>query len=248
MASSKVSLKLLIDTKEERVLFAEASKEFIDFLFSLLRLPVGTVTRLLTKNAMVGSLGKLYESAENLNDVYLNNPEQDRNSLLKPSAPLASGYLLPAANDDDHHDTNSSGTPNFYMCGSRCNYGVTHVKGRACPSCGYSMSSAVQLVGNDKKMVEDSSAKGFVKGVVTYTVMDDLEVLPMSTISTITLISKFKIKDISSLQERVVELGMEEGIKLLKASLQCKNVLTSVFLEKDDIKKQGISQDIVMES
>ncbi|XP_028790477.1 uncharacterized protein LOC114746413 isoform X2 [Neltuma alba] len=244
MASSKVSLKLLIDTKEERVLFAEASKEFIDFLFNLLRLPLGTVTRLLTKNAMVGCLGKLYESAENLDDVYLNNPEQDRNALLKPSAPLVSGYLLPAANDDDHHDTNSSGAaPNLYMCGSRCNYNVTYVKDRACPRCGCSMSNAAQLVGNDKKAAEDSSAKGFVKGVVTYTVMDDLEVRPMSTISTITLISKFKVKDISSLQERVVELGMEEGVKLLKASLQCKNVLTSVFLEKDNIKKQEISQD-----
>ncbi|XP_028790124.1 uncharacterized protein LOC114746107 [Neltuma alba] len=248
MASSKVSLKLLIDAKEDRVLFAEASKEFIDFLFNLLRLPVGTVTRLLTKNAMVGCLAKLYESIENLSDVYLNNPEQDRNTLLRPSAPLASGYLLPAANDDDHHDTNSSGTPNLYMCTSRCNYAVTYVKDMACPSCRRRMSYAVQLVGNDKKVAEDSSAKGFVKGVVTYTVMDDLEVRPMSAISIVTLISKFKVKDVSSLQERVVELGMEEGIKLLKASLQCKNVLTSVFLEKDNIKKQGISQEIVLES
>ncbi|XP_028790130.1 uncharacterized protein LOC114746413 isoform X1 [Neltuma alba] len=253
MASSKVSLKLLIDTKEERVLFAEASKEFIDFLFNLLRLPLGTVTRLLTKNAMVGCLGKLYESAENLDDVYLNNPEQDRNALLKPSAPLVSGYLLPAANDDDHHDTNSSGAaPNLYTCGggfgSHCNYAVTYVMDMACPSCGRRMNCAVQLVGNDIKVAEDSSAKGFVKGGFTYTVMDDLEVRPMSTISTITLISKFKVKDISSIQERVVELGMEEGTKLLKASLQCKNVLTSVFLKKDNIKKQGISQDIVMEA
>ncbi|XP_028790123.1 uncharacterized protein LOC114746106 [Neltuma alba] len=142
-SSSKVSVKLLIDTKEERVLFAEASKEFIDFLFNLLRLPVGTVIRLLTKNAMVGCLGKLYESAENLSDVYLNNPEQDRNTLLKPSAPFVSGYLLPAASDDDHHDTNSSGAaPKLYMCGRRCNYNVTYVKDSSCRSCGYSMGNA----------------------------------------------------------------------------------------------------------
>ncbi|KAI9128398.1 hypothetical protein K1719_001391 [Acacia pycnantha] len=71
---------------------------------------------------------------------------------------------------------------------------------------------------------------------ITYTVMEDLEVRPMSTISTVALISKFKVKDIASLQEKVVELGMEEGIKLLKASLQCKNVLTSVFLENKESK------------
>lgn len=45
---------------------------------------------------------------------------------------------------------------------------------------------------------------------MTYTVMDDLEVRPTSTVSTIALISKLKVEDISSLQERVVELGMQE--------------------------------------
>ncbi|KAF7811363.1 DUF674 domain-containing protein [Senna tora] len=63
-------MKLLIDTKTQRVLFAEASKDFINFLFNLLQLPIGTVTRLLTKNGMVGCLGKLYESIENLNETY----------------------------------------------------------------------------------------------------------------------------------------------------------------------------------
>ncbi|KAI9127947.1 hypothetical protein K1719_000940 [Acacia pycnantha] len=227
---SKVSLKLLIDTKEKKVLLAEASKEFIDFLFNLLRLPVGTVTRLLTKNGMVGCLGKLYESIENLSDNYLNNPTQDKNILLKPSAPFASGYLL-LANDDN---INSSGTSKLYMCPNRCNYNVTSTYNTGCPSCRYAMTNTVQFVGNDRNatQVKDASGGegGFVKGVVTYTVMDDLEVRPMSTISTVALISKFNVKDIASLQERVVELGMEEGIKLLKASLQCKNVLTRVFL------------------
>ncbi|MCI14922.1 DUF674 family protein, partial [Trifolium medium] len=54
--TNKVTLKLLIDTKNEKVLFAEASKAVIDFLFNLLRLPVGTVVKLLSKNGMVGSL------------------------------------------------------------------------------------------------------------------------------------------------------------------------------------------------
>ncbi|KAF2321307.1 hypothetical protein GH714_038564 [Hevea brasiliensis] len=43
----KVNLKLLIDKKTNKVLFAEAEKDFVDFLFILLSLPVGTVIRLL---------------------------------------------------------------------------------------------------------------------------------------------------------------------------------------------------------
>ena len=70
MASSKVSLKLLIDTKGNKILFAEAGKDFVDFLFNLLSLLVGTVIRLMTKNSMVGSLDNLYEIVETLNEVH----------------------------------------------------------------------------------------------------------------------------------------------------------------------------------
>ncbi|KAL6126578.1 hypothetical protein ACLB2K_074625 [Fragaria x ananassa] len=79
-SSTSVSLKLLIDTKNRKVLFAEASKEVVDFLFTLLSLPIGTVIRLLTKKGMVGCLGKLYESVEELNDTYL-QPNLNKDSL-----------------------------------------------------------------------------------------------------------------------------------------------------------------------
>nr|CAB3476233.1 unnamed protein product [Digitaria exilis] len=55
--------------------------------------------------------------------------------------------------------------------------------------------------------------KGFVRGVVTSTVMDDLKVAPMSTISGITLLNTFGITDIGSLQERKVQLGYSEKRK-----------------------------------
>ena len=71
MAETKVSLKLLIDKKGNRVLFAEADKKFVDFLFSIFTLPVGTVTRLLQKQNMSGCLHSLYKSIENLSAIYI---------------------------------------------------------------------------------------------------------------------------------------------------------------------------------
>ncbi|TVU21785.1 hypothetical protein EJB05_31447, partial [Eragrostis curvula] len=59
-ASTKLSMKLLVDTKAGRVLYAEAGKDVVDFLFSLLTMPVGAVVRILSKDAMVGSIGNLY--------------------------------------------------------------------------------------------------------------------------------------------------------------------------------------------
>ncbi|GFP96283.1 hypothetical protein PHJA_001772400 [Phtheirospermum japonicum] len=139
MANSSVSLKLLIDTQSKRVLFAEAGKDCVDFLFYILSLPVAKLISLLGKQGMVGSLGNLY------------------------------------------------------------------------------------------MQVSDSEG-GFVKGVVTYMVMDDLVVKPMSTISSITLLNKFNVKEVGALEEKVVNLGMNEVVKLLKAALETKNVLTRVYL------------------
>ncbi|PHU15598.1 hypothetical protein BC332_16803 [Capsicum chinense] len=51
---SKVTMKLLIDTKRKRVMLAEAGKECIDFLFHILALPLGSVIRLLTTNCLDG--------------------------------------------------------------------------------------------------------------------------------------------------------------------------------------------------
>lgn len=52
--------------------------------------------------------------------------------------------------------------------------------------------------------------EGLVKGVVTYMVLDDLVVKPMSTISSITLLNEFCVKDVGVLKEKVVTLGMDE--------------------------------------
>ncbi|KAF7811361.1 DUF674 family protein [Senna tora] len=258
-SSSKVSLKLLVDTKAEKVLFAEASKDFIDFLFNLLRLPIGTVIRLLTKNHMVGCLPKLYESIENLNDSYFLNPTQHKEALLNPRAPISSFLLQLPSNDKGHFDgggddNNKSWPLKLYMCPSRCNYNVTDVMNTVCPNCRYSMNYAVPYI-KGKKAEEEVKKDcggddgGFVKEVVTYMVMDDLVVQPMSAISSITLLNKFHVKEVGALEEMVVELGVEEGIKLLKASLVSKHVLTSVFLKnvwefmeaKRSRKRQNVS-------
>jgi hypothetical protein len=84
MPSSKMSLKLLIDSKHNKVVFAEAGKDFVDFLLTLLALPLGTVIQLLTKSTMIGCISSLYGSLEKLDESYL-QPNQNKDSLLKSS-------------------------------------------------------------------------------------------------------------------------------------------------------------------
>ncbi|KAI8539934.1 hypothetical protein RHMOL_Rhmol09G0221400 [Rhododendron molle] len=228
-SEAKVTLKLLIDTKSQKVLFAEAEKDFVDFLFNLLHLPVGTVIGLLTEQSqqtMVGTLGNLYESIQNLGETYF-QPNQTKDSVLKPKAPL-SATQIPLLSLDG----GTSFAKRYYSCSYSSSH--TYIADNAnavCPRCKVQMNREYQYVaaGNEVAAVGDG---GFVKGMVTYMVMDDLVVTPMSTISSITMLNKFNVKDVGALEERVVDLGMPEGLKLWKASLYTKKVLTSVFLGK----------------
>nr|POE85354.1 hypothetical protein CFP56_70359 [Quercus suber] len=112
MAVTNMSLKLLIETDHPQSAFCEADKEFIDFLFHILRFPLRTIIPLLKKQG-----------------------------------------------------------------------------------------TAERLL---------SGGGGYVKGVVTYMIVDDLEVKPMSAISSITLPNKLNVKHIGALEEQVVELGLDE--------------------------------------
>ncbi|KAE8767714.1 putative prolyl 4-hydroxylase 3 [Hordeum vulgare] len=50
---------LLVDIKSKKVLSMEVGKEFVDFVFSLLTLPVGAVEKLISASAMHGIIGQL---------------------------------------------------------------------------------------------------------------------------------------------------------------------------------------------
>ncbi|KAJ6727113.1 hypothetical protein OIU79_005110 [Salix purpurea] len=140
MGNPERSLKLLIDTNGNKVVFAETGKNFVDFLLHLLALPVGTVMRLLKKSAMAGCIANLYDSLESLDESYM-QPNKNKDSLLY-----------------------------------------------------------------------------------------DLSLSPMSMVSVVGLLNKFNIKDFGLLKEKVVGFGIDEGIKLLGASLLSKDALTAVFL------------------
>ncbi|KAH1045739.1 hypothetical protein J1N35_036523 [Gossypium stocksii] len=73
--------------------------------------------------------------------------------------------------------------------------------------------------------------------------MDDLVVRPMSAKSIITLLNHLNIKDTGDLEEKVITVGANEGVELLRASMQTKTVLTAVFLggkKESSIKSEPI--------
>ncbi|XP_078151273.1 uncharacterized protein LOC144546605 [Carex rostrata] len=234
-SNSKLKLKLLIEKESQKVLFAEASKDVVDFLFSLLAMPIGSVIKLITKEAMAGCLGATYGSLEQLDDTYLLST-QTKSNLLNPTSSTAAstnslllsmtdvlsscdklnGYYTCPGKDSYHLSTpkrrntilSQKKRPSY---SPRDHYYVTDAYGSACPACREMMTVELEFVaGSNVKKEEKKEEKGFVKGVVTYTVMDDLSVMPMSTISSVTLLNQFGIKDLCTLQEETVDLGFPE--------------------------------------
>ncbi|KAH7840204.1 hypothetical protein Vadar_014094 [Vaccinium darrowii] len=215
-SKAKLSLKLLVDTKNKRVLFAEAGKDFVDFLFHLLHLPVATVVRLLTKQNMVGTLGNIYESIENLSEANI-QPNHTKYSLLKPIPPFSATQVRLSLDDSvptkmytcPHNNKARIMRPGpyGYKCYTHFHSYVADDERAVCPSCKVSLSKEIQYVAAANEV---PGRGGFVKGTGTYMVMDDLVVNPMSTLSGITILNKLCVKDVGALEEMVVDFGMPE--------------------------------------
>ncbi|KAG5602311.1 hypothetical protein H5410_033681 [Solanum commersonii] len=225
---TKLSMKLLIDTKAGKVLFAEADKDCVDFLFHILSLPTGTVISLLKEKGMSGSLPNLYESVENLKDTYI-QPNQCKDILLKPKSSVGISPVPFLLLDGDVTTREKT----FYGCSYTSSHSTVSDDPTAlCTSCNYTMSRKLVYAAPQVAGGAVEAKGGFVKDAVTYMVEDDLVVKPMSTISCIALLNKFNVRDVGVLEEKVVSFGIEEALELLKASFESKTVLTSVFMSR----------------
>ncbi|XP_021768963.1 uncharacterized protein LOC110733256 [Chenopodium quinoa] len=212
-------LKLLVNMEGDKakVLYAEAGKDFVDFLFNVMSLPLGTLMKLIkSKENMAGCLGELYTSIESLNGEYLQE-NVDRDAVLKPrgsvSVPLLSIHDDALASEDE----------------------VENLSNVSVPSLSINNNDGPVNSEDVEKPCNKTGAGYVMGGVLTYMVMDNLEVKPMSTSSVVTLMKKFHVKDASSLIERNVRVGLNQGVAILKASLETRAVLTNVFLECIDL-------------
>ncbi|PNT65051.1 uncharacterized protein LOC100846444 [Brachypodium distachyon] len=263
-ATAQPQMKLLVDKRSRRVLYAEARKDAVDFLIGLLRVPAGLAARVIANNskhaagaapvAPPGSLGTLYAGARALEDAFFVAAAPDRDAILCPSLPSAALPLLLAADPSAPAPAPAPAPPppapakRYFRCagpyGTNCRgnpTSVTDVAGLPCPVCRQPMTvemrwspgdahgKLAQAAAQEAATAASEGGGGYVKGVVSYLVMDDLTVAPMSTISAIMLLKKFKVADCSALEELTVDLGPREAVLLLKAALESTTALTDVF-------------------
>lgn len=203
-------MKLLVDTRADKVLFAEARKEFVDFLCHLLLLPLGNVIRQLTtsvpEKTMVGCIGNVHQSYKNLAENYM-LPYKKRDTLLNPgvSKVFCSVPLLWSNN------SGSSDPKKFYICTNNYHPYFTEECGYPCPSCSNSMKEGLEFRSTDAP----NNEQGYVKGLARYMVTDDLCIAPLSLVSCTPVLNMSSVEHPSKLEGKVVEFGVEEVRKYL---------------------------------
>ncbi|RWR96800.1 hypothetical protein CKAN_02620200 [Cinnamomum micranthum f. kanehirae] len=227
MATTQMSLKLVVDKKMNRVVFAECGNDFVDVLLSFLTMPIGTIIRLTRKESKIGGMSTLYESAEDL-DVNLLQTEACKKMLLYPKNASEEHCKNLKVNIDDTEPTK------YYACSWDCcaiKHGLLSTFYNAQCGCGQSMS--MQMVYNQK--LNGSRDGVFVKRNMRFIIGDDLQVFPVTSKAVFTLLYDLGISDASVLEERNVNVGPTEVLHLLNRLLLSKTPLKDVFLRDQDM-------------
>ncbi|KAI7999171.1 hypothetical protein LOK49_LG10G02104 [Camellia lanceoleosa] len=227
--TAEVSVRILIDEEKKRVVCAEAGNDFLDILFSFLTLPMGTIVRLVRKqqSSQIGCMNSLYRSVENLSTSYLPT-EACKDMLLHPRTPcetICSGLKVNIA------DTKPT---KYFICSDMacCHNGyrlLSDYVNTKC-KCGKLMNRELYVSGAGSS--GNATDEVFVKRL-TYIVSDNLQVMVSTPGALVELLGNVGIKDAKSLEEKVVKVGSEEILELLKHTLLSESPLTDVFLPKE---------------
>ncbi|KAJ1437335.1 hypothetical protein SESBI_03662 [Sesbania bispinosa] len=260
-STDQICLKLLIDEKKNKVLFAQAGKDFVDVLLSFLTLPLGTIARLVSAESnltkvSVGSVSSLYESVANI-DEKLFWTATCKEMLLQPRNSMERYCQDMKLNIDDTEKAKyficedwgcsrqSSGGlfstfPNQRCkCGKPMNRQIYHRDSSANGRTGeegcyhmhpeiYAPLSYLEPQTSSGETYSECGGRGFTKGkgLSLYMVTDDLVVTQCSSLSAVSFLSELRVPP-SDLEERVITIGKNEGLGLLKASLISSSALTN---------------------
>ncbi|XP_058739944.1 uncharacterized protein LOC131612151 isoform X1 [Vicia villosa] len=221
-----VSLKLVVNKETDKVLFAEAGKDFVDILCSFLTIPLGTIARIIQNHTTMepltlGSLNSLYKSVENLDLSYLTT-NTCKEMLLHPRNSSEDYCDTLKFNIDDAVDP----TRPFFVCSdsASCKFKLLSSFSNQRCECGSPLDHQIL-------MEKEKVCNGFVKDCPTFLVTDDLRVLPNSMDTSFDLLKNFGIKNSDSVKTMTAIITQKSQIlDLLKYSLLSKSSLTNLFL------------------
>ncbi|XP_021821342.1 uncharacterized protein LOC110762921 [Prunus avium] len=232
-STNGIELKVLVDKGSNKVIFIEPNNDFVDVLFSLLTIPMGTIIRLARKHSdpvAIGCMNNLYASVENFDDQEF-WMHTCKDMLLHPRNAADSQCNALKLKLDDAE-------PRRYFLNPYSPQLFAY-------SCSAGMNREWSL---SFRASQDGSV--FVKGQTRFTVTDDLQVIPPSSTAN-SVFTKLRVVDVDAMEELTINIGTVEILNLLMCSLVSKTALTETLLKpKQDLKSSStiFNQAIHIES
>ncbi|CAA0808595.1 Unknown protein [Striga hermonthica] len=224
VVANKMTVKAIVSAN--KLLFAEVDATFVDFLFSLLALPLGGVECLLRCDSCLINIDNLYKSVENESaGKYLKNQLEANTQLLQPNLPFcycSRNYFI--------SPTDTLFPSLYFHQDIDCLLPFPLAK----LSDGYGKWVSVYKFPENQRAYSTYSHQNFhyiawrekyVKRQTMYMVADDLTVTPLSSTSGFSIINSLKIP-LSEVKELQLAVGLEEALSILKASLTSSRALT----------------------
>lgn len=227
-----ISLKALLDKKDNKIIFVESDESFTNVLFSFLTMPMGTIIKLIGLEfpmARIGCMNNLYKSVQNLSVSYFRT-EACKTMLLHPRSEAENHCRNLKVIID-----NSEPTELFFCPSVGCTLKhklVSHYKGALC-KCGKAMDRIIPWCDGESENSVPAEDSVFVKVTTRLLISDDLKVKPLSTAASLPFLSKHGVIDWSSIEQRTFNVGVHEVLKLLELLFVSESPLTETFLKHE---------------
>ncbi|CAL0302655.1 unnamed protein product [Lupinus luteus] len=224
----ELTLRILIEEKKNKVVYAEAGKDFVHVLLSFLTFPLGTIARIISndsnmKKVSVGCLSSLYQSVENLDTTHFWT-ETCKEMLLHPRNASEDYCQSIKFNIDDTEKTKYFICEDW-NCSCKESRGLLSIfRNKRC-KCG-------KLMNREISPRNSSNCVGFVDDKFTFIIFDDLRVIPDNVHNSVTQPKNFGIGDFNALKVVTVSVTQKEILDLLKVSLFSNTPLTDFFLRR----------------
>jgi len=195
--NGETSVRLVVCKSKKVVCYAEASKDFVDLLFSFLTIPLGYLMNEKHGGQSKGSIHHLYDSVIDLDAMKYLKSNDIKEILLNPKIAPGSGYKNQPLGVREAVDNQQ-----YYY--DRC---VIRTESK-CPG-GSTTLPLLTMMDPKSPYKEGTEGDGFLLDPAMFTVSDDLVVTPISPVSELSLLEKLKIP-FNDIYVCEVQVGREE--------------------------------------
>ncbi|KAK1631143.1 hypothetical protein QYE76_005458 [Lolium multiflorum] len=237
-----LSISVLQTKNNASVLYAEVGADFVDLLFGLLSIPLGSIVKSYGKCGSKGCVDNLYSSIGGSVKGFLRPECQSflQSPKLTPFFGCGASKILQVEELSPYKEEIGTCFKCFKTYGFS-NLTYCHGNNYRNP---YYLANCIETVKttnlcemDPKSPKECANGEAYVKqGHQKFIVTDDLHVLPLSLVSTLQVISEAKIQK-RDLVEKELAVTKPQVMEILKAALVTRKALSTVLLPPMNMKK-----------